>query len=178
MIVTENFTVDELRTEDAADLSRLMVSDKKRFQRFFPITLGQNLTEKASQAYILLKQAEMKLKTEYTYAIREKKNRQVAGLIILKNIDREKKEGELAYCIGQKFAGKGWMTQTVRRFSQVAFGMGLNTLQIIVHQTNKASIRVAEKCGYIWQGTLKKKFTPPGEEALDMELYELKPSTP
>ena len=42
----------------------------------------------------------------------------------------------------------------------------------IVHVQNKASVRVAEKCGYEWKKTLLKAHTPPKEEPLDMELYE------
>ena len=36
-----------------------------------------------------------------------------------------------------------------------------------------ASIRVAEKTGFIWKKTLQQEYTPPGESTLDMELYEL-----
>ncbi len=166
-----------MKGEDAAELSLLMVSNKERFQRYFPIALSQNMTEEASKAYILLKQIEIKLKTEFTYAIRENQNHKVVGLLILKNINWDRKEGELAYCIGQEFAGKGWMTQVVRNISSLAHvELKFKTLQIIVHHTNKASIRVAEKCGYLWRKTLEKEHRPPGEEALDMELYELRTS--
>ena len=48
----------------------------------------------------------------------------------------------------------------------------LKTLQIIAHKTNISSVRVAEKSNFTWVKTLSKSFTPPGKEALDMELYE------
>ncbi|NNE78454.1 MAG: N-acetyltransferase, partial [Pricia sp.] len=59
MIDTEHFVIDKLRPEDAADLSDFMISDKKRFGRFFPVTLAQNLSKEASKAYILLKNIEI-----------------------------------------------------------------------------------------------------------------------
>ena len=49
----------------------------------------------------------------------------------------------------------------------------LKALQIIVHESNKASTKVAKKCGFTWQKILEKEHTPPNEAPLDMELYEL-----
>ncbi|NNE03956.1 MAG: GNAT family N-acetyltransferase, partial [Eudoraea sp.] len=97
------------------------------------------------------------------------------GLLILKEINWETKQGELAYCVDESFEGKGLITHAVHYISNYAFQkLQLRTLQLIVHKSNFGSIRVAEKCNYIWQRTLKEAFTPPYEEALDMELYELK----
>ena len=94
--------------------------------------------------------------------------------MILKEIDWNKKTGELAYCIGQEFENKGLMTIAVSQFSKFALeDLRLKTLQIMVHVTNKGSIRVAEKCGYLWKKTLNKAYTPPDEIALNMELYEI-----
>ena len=51
--------------------------------------------------------------------------------------------------------------------------LGFKRLQIIVHKSNIPSLTVAEKSAYLWQRTLPKEYTPPNEEPLDMELYEL-----
>lgn len=167
--------LSELRPRDAKDLNDLMVVNALRFERFFPHTLGQNLTLKASRGFIDKKVIENRGKTEFTYAIRSKINQKVAGLIILKEIDWNKKEGELAYCIGKEFEGRGWTTQLVMEFSRYVFAThGLTALHIIAHLSNQSSIRVAEKCGFVWQETLFAEFTPPKEIPLDMELYTLR----
>jgi len=168
------FVTDLLMLKDASSLCMLMVSNKDRFQRFFPKTMGQNLTIADSEAFIVRKQREMQSRSEYTYAIREAVNGCVVGLIILKELDWTKKQGELAYCIDSHYEGKGWVTKTVREISSHAFNdLGLKTLQIIAHKSNKGSIKVAEKCGYTWQKPLLKSHIPPNEAPLDMELYEL-----
>lgn len=173
MISTEYFTISDLHLSDAQALSKLMVENQSRFQRDFPQTLGQNLTFHASKEYILRKQNENASKTEFTWAIRDNQTNNVAGLIILKELNWEKGIGEFAYCIGAAFEGRGWMTKTVKELTKHAFSeLGLRTLQIITHQTNAASIRVVEKCGYHWQKRLLKSHTPPDGIALDMELYE------
>ena len=173
MISTKYFTINELRLSDATALSALMVSNSSRFQRYFPQTLAQNLTVSASTAYIRKKQKENSSKTEFTWAIRDNTSDRVAGLIILKELDWEKGRGEFAYCIGADFEGRGWVTETVKNSTNYAFTeLGLQTLQIIAHETNTASIRVAEKNGFSWCKKLLKSHTPPNGVALDMELYE------
>ncbi|MEL6918053.1 MAG: GNAT family N-acetyltransferase, partial [Bacteroidota bacterium] len=147
MIINNNFVIDELHFKDASSLNRLMVANADRFQSFFPKTLNQNLTLADSEAYIFRKQDEIQSKTEFTYALRVKKKGAVAGLIILKALDWDKEQGELAYCIDIKHEGKGWMTQTVNQVSNYAFAdLRLRTLQIIVHKTNIGRCKGFQEC--------------------------------
>ncbi len=174
MIATEELRIEPFKLEDAASLSSLMVRNKKRFQSFFPGTLAQNLSKKASEAYITTKEEEINTKFEYTYGIKDKETDALAGLIILKRIDWDKKQGELAYCIDSLYEGRGWITLVVQEISTYCFAvLKLQTLQIIVHETNVGSQRVAEKCGYSWIRTLENEFTPTNGIPMDMELYEL-----
>ncbi|MBC6997437.1 GNAT family N-acetyltransferase [Cytophaga sp. FL35] len=167
------FTLTQLNADDAKSLSNLMVSNQDRFQRFFPMTLAQNLTEAASQAFILLKNVEFDLGTELTFAIRERTSDQVAGLVILKNIDRTIRQAEIAYCIGAKYEGKGWTSNAVAQIAQRAFKTEkLKTLQILVHVSNLASIQVAKNCGFQFIKIIPEAHTPPNENPLDMLLYE------
>lgn len=174
MINTKGFKVTELKQQDALSLHHLMASNKERFSPFFPKTLKQNLSVKASKAYIERKGKEQLEKIEFTWGIKDNVTNSVIGLIILKELDWNKGIGEFAYCIDKNFEGKGWITHIVKEASEYAFNnLGLKTLQIIVHKSNKASTRVAEKCGFTWQKTLIQSYTPPGKNPLDMELFEL-----
>ncbi len=171
---TGKFTIHELILDDAADLCHLMVSNMARFERFFPNTLRQNLTLKTSQDFIQKKQTQFKTNFEFTWGLKEVVSGKLIGLIILKELNWIDGVGELAYCIDKNFNGKGWMTQAVKIISKHALEqLKLGSLQIVVHKENTGSIRVAEKCGYIWKRTLSEAYTPPKESALDMELYEL-----
>lgn len=164
--------------EDAQDLCTMMVSNKDRFQHYFPNTLRQNLSIKASESYIFQKQKELKNNIEYTFAIKETATNTIVGIIILKEINPTLKQGEFAYAIDQKFEGKGWTSKAVAIFSDYAFSnLGIETIQIIVHKSNIASIKVAEKNSYRWIKTLPNEFTPENSAPLDMELYELEKTT-
>ena len=66
------------------------------------------------------------------------------------------------------------MSKAIAELNKYAFNtLGLKTLQIITHKDNIASANVAKKNNFVWQKTLINEYTPPGEQPLNMELYEL-----
>ncbi len=172
-LITESFSVEVLKPQDAESLSRLMISNGRRFQKFLPKTLAQNLSEDDSKKYIQKKTAQIQNQTEFTFAIKDIDSAHVAGLIILKNINHQLKQGEFSYCLGQKYSGKGWMTRSIKAVKAYAFNeLKLKSLQIIIHKTNVPSIQIAERNAFTWVKTLDKEFVT-GKSTLDMELYEL-----
>lgn len=175
MIVSfEEFYIDNLQNKDAWKLCDLMVANEDRFKRFFPGTLAQNLTPELSAYFVKKKIAAYNAKEEFLFTIKEKSSNSLIGLIYIKELDWTKKQGEFAYCIGYQFENKGIVSKAVRELSSFAFAkLGLEILQIVVHKDNFPSVKVAERCNFVWQKTLLQEFAPPNESALDMELYEL-----
>lgn len=169
----ENYYIEAIAEKDAWKLCDFIIANSDRLKRYFPQTLAQNLTPDLARIFVLKKAKQFAAREEFLFKLKEKKNQTIIGLVYVKELDWDKKQAEMAYCIGYQFEGEGIITQTVKALSKYAFDtLGLQTLQIIVHKTNPGSIKVAEKCGYTWQRTLLKEHTPPGEAALDMELYE------
>ena len=170
---TEDFIIDPLKSTDANQLFQFMEDNNERLQRYFPVTLLSNVTREKTTEYIVIKNKEIVEKLNFTFAIRNKKSEEIAGLIIIKKINWDKKQGELAYCIGSEHEKKGLTTFALKEMSQFAFNkLKLKTLQIISHKTNFGSIKVAENNCFVWQRTLVNEFTPMNEKPLDMELYE------
>lgn len=170
----ENYYLDGIHEKYAWRICDFCITNSERLRRFFPLTLEQNLTPDLSKHFVEKKVKEFHAKEEFLFVLKEKKDHRIIGLLYLKELDWKKKQGELAYAIDYTVSGKGYMTKAVHEISAWAFEqLQLKTLQIIAHNTNKASIRVAEKCGYIWKRMLIAAHTPPGENPLDMELYEL-----
>ena len=171
---SDTFYIEFLKFEDALSLNKLLVLNTERFKRYLPKTVSENKTLESTKLYITKRNATRENNEEYTFTIKDKSTKNVAGLIILKAIDWGKKRGEFAYCMGETHEGKGWMSKAVQAASRFAFDeLKLKTLQIISHKSNFASIKVAKKNHFIWQKTLKNEFTPVGQQPLDMELYEL-----
>lgn len=170
----EDFIINALKPTDANQLYQFLYDNKERLKLFFPVTLEMNSSFEKTKDYISIKNKEIEDKSNFTLAIRDKNNQQIAGLIIIKKIDWDKKQGEFAYCIGSEFEGKGLTSFAVKEMTNFAFDkLGLKTLQIIAHKTNFGSVKVAENNGFVWQSTLQNEFTPTNETPLDMELYEL-----
>lgn len=170
----ENYILDKLKPIDVNQLYLFLFDNAERLKLYFPVTLEMNDSLDKTAAYISIKNKEIEEKTNFTLAIRDKNNQQIAGLIIIKKIDWDKKQGEFAYCIGSKIEGKGVTSFAVKEMTNFAFEeLGLKTLQIISHKTNLGSVKVAENNGFVWQSTLQNEFTPTNGTPLDMELYEL-----
>lgn len=173
MTLSENFVINQLKAKDATTLHLFLLNNTDQLSKFFPLTLSSNKTLEKSVAYIEEKNNEIERKVNFTFAIKELDTQKIAGLIIIKKIDWEDKIGELAYCIGSDFEGKGLVTKAVKAIWGFAYNeLDLKTLQIIAHKTNLGSVKVAQKCDFIWKRTLLNEFTPVGEPPLDMELYE------
>jgi len=172
MFEFDNYTIDSVHNTDAISLSELMISNEERFHLYFPKTLEQNLSAKASNAFIQQKTRHFDSKEEFLFTIKE--TTEVVGLVYIKELDWNKKQGEFAYCIGKGHEGKGLMTKAVKFLSEYAFNrLGLEVLQIIVHQDNLPSVNVAKNGDFTWQRTLPNEYTPPNGRPLNMELYEL-----
>ena len=175
MVLNKDFYIEPIQSDDAFYVHQLMILNSELFKDYFPKTLEQNSTVESSKEFAVKKEKEYKLKEEFLFTIKEKSTKEVAGLVYIKELDWNVKKGEFAYCVGNKFGGKGLMSKSIEVLSVYAFSeLELEELEIIVHKTNTPSVRVAEKNGFIWQKTLPNEFTPPNKEPLDMELYILK----
>lgn len=169
------FEINPVHHGDAWKICDLCIANSDRFKRFFPKTLAQNLNPNLSQIFVDKKVKAFTNKDEFLFTLKQSETRKLAGLIYLKELDWKKQQGEFAYCIDYRFEGNGLIKTAISKISKYAFDvLGLKTLQIIAHKHNIPSIKVALANDFKWSKTLKEAYTPPGENALDMELYELK----
>jgi ribosomal-protein-alanine N-acetyltransferase len=175
MLKTNNFHINHLVECDAKQLFEFISLNSERLKYYFPVTLSSNSTLERTKEYILIKTKEIAERSNFTFAIRNKITNEVNGLIIIKKIDWDKKQGEFAYCVGSQLEGKGIASFAVKEMTKFAFeNLGLEKLQIIAHKANIGSIKVALNNGFVWQRTLENEFTPTNKTPLDMELYELR----
>lgn len=174
MIAIGDFEINPVHNGDAWKICNLCVANQDRFKRYFRKTLEQNLTPTLSQLFVEKKVKQFQNKTEFLFTLKHTETRKLAGLIYIKELNWNLKQGEFAYCIDYNFKGQGLAQKAVGALSKHAFeSLGLKTLQIIVHKDNLASVKVALTNNFEWIKTLENGFTPPNESPLDMELYEL-----
>ncbi len=165
--------VKPIAVEDSLCLFQFIDSNKKWLEAFFPITVRENNNLKNSEEYIKNKVLQRELKQEFVFVIRELRKRDIKGLIILKEIIWDIRRAEVAYCIARKVTNRGWTTMALNKILYFAFeSLKLNIIEAQIHNSNYASIRVVQKCGFEWKHTLKKSYQNAQQEYLDMELYE------
>lgn len=170
----EDFEINQIHLGDAWKVCGFCVSNADRLKLYFPKTLEQNLNPTLSQLFVEKMVKQFEDKETFLFTLKHTKTRELAGLIYIKELDWEIKQGEFAYCIGYPFEGQGLMSKAVNELSHYAFrNLGLETLQIIAHKDNLPSVKVALKNDFKWIKTLVNEFTPIGKVPLDMELYEL-----
>ncbi|MFK7781737.1 GNAT family N-acetyltransferase [Psychroserpens sp.] len=170
----DDYEINPIHEGDAWKVCDFTITNNNRLKRYFPKTLEQNLNPTLSKIFVDKKTKQFKNKEEFLFTIKYSEKRQLVGLVYLKEIDWEKRQGEFAYAIDYNFNGQNLMTKAIKQLTKYTFNeLGLETLQIIAHKDNVSSVNVALNNNFEWQKTLEKGFTPKGEQPLDMELYEL-----
>ena len=100
-------------------------------------------------------------------------NEVVGGIGLDLREDVYSRTAEIGYWLGEPFWGRGIISIAVGRFSRWAFGtFDLIRLQARVFETNPASCRVLEKCGFQLEGRLRQSVTKQGK-TMDQHIYAL-----
>lgn len=98
----------------------------------------------------------------------------IIGSIGCINTDDNSERGEIGYCIGYDFWGKGIMSEaTTAVIDYLLKEVGYNRLEILHATKNPASGRVAQKCGLKFEGIKRKYFKAFNGEFLDVAFYSI-----
>jgi ribosomal-protein-alanine N-acetyltransferase len=98
----------------------------------------------------------------------------LVGSIALHNqYGKDSHKDEIGYWMGKASRNKGLMTETIRTFSRIVFEYyRIIRIEATIFDHNTASQKAVEKCGFIYEGTLKKAYFKDGKY-IDGKLYAL-----
>ena len=100
----------------------------------------------------------------YRWAIIDKKSNQCIGQIAYYLVNSQYHFAEIEYCIGQYFQCQGFATEATKAIIDYGFQkINLHKIQICTKTINKPSKRVIEKCGFVYEGTLRDYFYIDGQ---------------
>ena len=89
-------------------------------------------------------------------------------------ISERDESAALGYCIGTAYWQKGIMPEAVRAVCAYLFEeIGVNRIEISHAVKNPASGRVAQKCGFTFEGTKREFFKTADGEFLDISFHSL-----
>jgi RimJ/RimL family protein N-acetyltransferase len=94
------------------------------------------------------------------------------------DLDLDGRQGEIGYAVAKEARGRGVAQRCLRLVTGWALGdLGLQRVELHIDPENTASVRVAERCGYVYEGTLRSLHFK-GDQRGDTAYYSLLPSDP
>jgi RimJ/RimL family protein N-acetyltransferase len=108
------------------------------------------------------------------FRIADRATDQVVGGVNLRLADHQ--IAEISYFVRESARGRGLATRAVRLVSRWAFDdLGIQRIELRVHPENNASRRVAEKAGFVFEGTERASRAWPDGTRFDSLLFSLIP---
>ncbi|MDD2650712.1 MAG: GNAT family protein [Candidatus Cloacimonadales bacterium] len=151
--ISNNLILRLFEQKDAEEFFKLIKKNKTYLTEFMPRILETKSLYKAKKVIEIFESEYVNQKGFRTAIFWGKDMIGVAGL---KNIDTINNKSEIMYWIDRDYAQKGIASACVTKLIEIAFEKYNNNKIIIKTSVNNiASIRVAEKCGFILEATLK-----------------------
>ncbi|MDA1196979.1 MAG: GNAT family protein [Nanoarchaeota archaeon] len=156
------------------ELRNQRVSDAKRF---FEILNNSNFKYfhvcpkdvESEKEFLRQNAKKRKNNLEYNYAILF--NDKLVGGCGIKIDQHRTFIGEIGYFLDEECWGKGIVTKAVKILEKLGFQkLGLKRIEILMDPRNIGSEKVAIKCGYKKEGTMKKSIKD-GDKFSDAHLY-------
>ena len=80
----------------------------------------------------------------------------------------------LSYRLDRNYWGRGYMPQAVKYMTRYLFmNLGADVVSVAHFTGNERSKRVIEKCGFVYEGTLRREFTHWDGRILDSCVYSM-----
>jgi RimJ/RimL family protein N-acetyltransferase len=97
------------------------------------------------------------------FAIEDAVDGAFLGVAVAPQLDHDERTAELGYVVGAEARGRGVATEALRQLTAWAFDeQDMVRLQLLISVSNDASKRVAQRCGYRFEGVLRGLYVKQG----------------
>jgi RimJ/RimL family protein N-acetyltransferase len=168
----ENYKFRIIEKEDTKSYFDLIDNNRPRLEDFISGIVSKTKSIHDTEVFIDEIIEKNLSETYYPYVIIDTANHELVGFFDVKNIDWNIPKAEIGYFIDKNHTGKGIAKKALNEivshfFSNLKFSKFL----LRIHYDNKASINVAEKCGFTKEGTSRKDYKKTNGEIVDMMYY-------
>jgi ribosomal-protein-serine acetyltransferase len=168
----DNYSIQLLRNEDLQAYFQLIERNRPRLADFFTGTVAKTKTLESTKTYL----AEISKKTEekiyFPFVVVDNSNNSFAGFLDIKNIDWSVPKAELGCYMDEAYAGKGISSKALATFTNYCFNeFGFKKLFLRTHQNNASARRIAEKCGFEIEGTIRRDYKTTSGDLVDLIYY-------
>lgn len=132
-----------------------------------------NYSREESTNWVLSREHNWIYGLEYNFAILDIEMNKLLGTCTLNNILKKDKMANLGYWIRSSEVGKGICSEAAKQI--IRFGLNtlrLNRIEIIAAIPNRASQKVAENIGGVYEGILRNRIIV-GDKIYDAKLYSV-----
>jgi RimJ/RimL family protein N-acetyltransferase len=168
----DNYTIRLLTIHDLDAYFQLVEKNRQRLEDFFTGTVTKTKTFEDTRTFITDITQRANDRTYFPYIIVDNSNDKIAGFLDLKNIDWNIPKSELGCYIDKDYANKGIATKAFRLFCDFCFAeYKFQKLFLRTHHNNTFARRVAEKCGFEIEGTIRRDYKTTSGEIVDLIYY-------
>jgi len=172
MMQFDNFTLRLLRIEDLDLYFQLVENNRHRLEDFFTGTVSR--TKSYEDTRIFLKDITQRSKDRiyFPYILIDNQNQKIAGFFDLKNIDWSIPKTELGFYMDEHYSNKGIATNAFRLLCDLCFTeYKFQKLFLRTHISNTSAKRLAEKCGFEIEGTIRRDYKTSSGKVVDLIYY-------
>ncbi|WP_349306048.1 GNAT family N-acetyltransferase [Flavobacterium tyrosinilyticum] len=172
MITTQNLLIKPYRVEDSECFFKSITDNSEYLYDYFANMIKMNDSLESTKKYLEQKEIDWQENKSYACGIFSKENHEFIGHISVREIDWRVPKGELAYFICKKHNGNNYAAEALTAFKNWCFAnKKFNRLFMKIAEENAASIKVAERSGFVYEGLLKKDYRKREEDLTDMKIY-------
>jgi RimJ/RimL family protein N-acetyltransferase len=163
------------RPDDAQALWEAVDESREHLFRWLPWANQYHSVDDA-RVTIARSQARWLLREDLTVGIFELANGRLLGGSGLHRIKWEIRAFEIGYWLRRSSEGHGYMREAVQLLSRMAFDtLQANRVEIRMDAANTRSRQVAERLGYVFEGTLRNSSPDVEGRPRDAHIYALTP---
>lgn len=168
----EHYKIRMLAKQDTHSFFNLVENNRSRLKDFIAGIVSKTNNINDTEFFIDESIQKNLNRTYYSYIIIDLLNNEFVGFFDVKNIDWSIPKAEIGYFIDKNNTGKGLAKKALNEIARHFFNnLKFSKLLLRIHNNNKASINVAEKCGFVVEGVITKDYKKSNGEVVDMIYY-------
>ena len=168
----DHYSLRLLRLGDLDPYFELVQRNRERLADRFVGTVSRTKTLEEAQEFVEEMIKHTISNTYFPYVIIDDNEDRIIGFIDLKNIDWDIPKTQIGFYIDEDHEGKGIISKAVSKIIDYCFDeKGFEKLFMRIHPENLAAQKVAEKCGFELEGTIRKDYKTPSGKLVDLLYY-------
>ena len=170
-----DISIEKMSQERARDLYEAILESREALLAVEFITEAE-VTLEATQSWLHEAAKLWENDEQYHFQIIETTSNQLVGWGFLNNVKRRYQMANLGYFVRTSRLGEGIATEATKLLARFGFEqLGFQRIEIVVHPSHVASLRIAEKAGAIREGLLRNRLISHGVSS-DAYMHSLIPS--